>query len=545
MTRRVHRWGLTVAAGVLGLLLVAPWGMGQPPPSGRTPQPGDWFSYEYDRGVSSGWGNYSGYGDAMTSHSRYEVTSVQNGIVTVWGNGTWYYRNSSSAAYPGNFQADLTFALANRSYLSGIDPDYPKVPYEKVWFWIPPTESVGSTISILNNTYTVRSLDGTLWVGLVPVPRTGILLEGTGTYLRHDAYGTFDATFDDWWLFEPSTGYVLAEIYNEDDNLGPDGFHWIESVVVTSASYPLPTDTAQAAISYGVPLALIAGLILVPVVLYPAVRRRPRVLRSTDPGSPGELRLHRVRRLGEVEGLEGAGPSPFAPFFGTFARRAAWQRYPVVVGVSGGAIRALLAIDPESKIGSVFAPNDAVARTMLSMAPTKSYFVDTPDGGAQLPGVVQGRFLILGLDRPTAQAFDPDRILPMERSHLPDVVRVAKDVYWGQTALWVQAAFEAGDIGFVAVEGNQVVGFAFATVAGTSAQLHTATVEPAFRSRGLGIQLVAARLTALAQLGIDHVIAEVSDANAPSLRSLRTFGFTDRGMIHLIGRKRRVRGVGM
>ncbi len=64
--------------------------------------------------------------------------------------------------------------------------------------------------------------------------------------------------------------------------------------------------------------------------------------------------------------------------------------------------------------------------------------------------------------------------------------------------------------------------------AGT-AYLYEAFVRPSARGRGIGRALVGARCARAASLGYGHLLTHVLDGNLPSLRALRTHGFTTSG----------------
>lgn len=145
-------------------------------------------------------------------------------------------------------------------------------------------------------------------------------------------------------------------------------------------------------------------------------------------------------------------------------------------------------------------------------------------------------FDVLRLKGPRVQAFDAGRIRAMAKTDLTTVTRIAQEVYKGKAKKWIHHSFKGGDVGFVAVEGGRVVGFAFATVAGRTARLHTLTVEPHHRSRGLGSELMAARLNTLAALGVEEVLVEISRFNLPSMSIARKAGFVKVGESAYISR---------
>jgi RimJ/RimL family protein N-acetyltransferase len=74
-------------------------------------------------------------------------------------------------------------------------------------------------------------------------------------------------------------------------------------------------------------------------------------------------------------------------------------------------------------------------------------------------------------------------------------------------------------------------------VVGSVARLHTLTVVESDRARGLGTELTHARLAALATLGVDRVIVEISKQNVASLRIATQAGFAPIGETIYYSRK--------
>src|SRR5207245_3295463 len=82
-----------------------------------------------------------------------------------------------------------------------------------------------------------------------------------------------------------------------------------------------------------------------------------------------------------------------------------------------------------------------------------------------------------------------------------------------------------GDFRYRADANERCLGFGFATVVGTVARLHTLTVDAPYRAQGIGTQIMNARLSALAALGVDRVILEISRKNVASMRVATRAGF--------------------
>jgi ribosomal protein S18 acetylase RimI-like enzyme len=120
------------------------------------------------------------------------------------------------------------------------------------------------------------------------------------------------------------------------------------------------------------------------------------------------------------------------------------------------------------------------------------------------------------------------------------VLALLKLVWQLDAARWLDAQLAAGDLAYVAVLDGAVVGFALAQVVGADARFHLNVVHPAHRDRGLGGELVRARLTALHHLGVERVLVEVASWNVASLHLLRRHGFEDAGEL-FVESSRRIR----
>lgn len=117
---------------------------------------------------------------------------------------------------------------------------------------------------------------------------------------------------------------------------------------------------------------------------------------------------------------------------------------------------------------------------------------------------------------------------------VPAIAALARAV-WGVGAdRWTAAQLEAGDVAFVARVEGKIVGFAFAAVAREEARLHTLTVDPAFRDRGIGTELIRARLHGLAALGVTAAISEIAESNVASRHLAIKHGFTAHGKLFLV-----------
>ena len=78
-----------------------------------------------------------------------------------------------------------------------------------------------------------------------------------------------------------------------------------------------------------------------------------------------------------------------------------------------------------------------------------------------------------------------------------------------------------------------MIGLAMATLADTTARLHTLTVHPEHHARGIGTALYRARLRALFDLGATRVVTECATWNIAALELARAHGFTKSGVMYV------------
>jgi ribosomal-protein-alanine N-acetyltransferase len=290
---------------------------------------------------------------------------------------------------------------------------------------------------------------------------------------------------------------------------------------VTASSYPIPLDLLTFSLVYlGVP----AVAVLTIAVMF-RVRRGPSRLRLGSKDFPTEVRIRKASSPTDVANLVPDGSPFFGPFLPVFAERSVAEGDPVVLALADRRIVGMALYDRESGVGSLFASDDVVARVLSKRLRMDDFFADETIPGRMLRAREVDRFAILQLRNPTAVPYDPAAVRPMTANDLPDVVRIAEGVYQGRAGHFIRSSFEGGDLGFVAVSGPRVVGFGFATIVGTIARLHTLTVSADQRARGLGTEIMKARLSALAALGVERVLVEISKNNTASMRIATRVGF--------------------
>lgn len=508
-----------VVASALALVFLA-----AAPAVAGVPLTGDFFEFDQTTTVNGLAGNYFGYTETTQSHYRYVVASSASGQDQVTGTGSWTYSNSTGSPLSGDTPYNIVFNPSTRQYISGIDVGVSDPATAKIWFWIPTPVTVGQVVYVLDEPLTVQSASATYWMGAVP--RTAAVLTGSGAYDRNDVYGNFSATYTDTYYYDPSSGYILSEQYSETDNgfglFTGDQFSNTTTLTVTASSYSPPLDLVPFALVFlAIPAAVV--IVLVSVIL---VRRGPSRIRLGSGPSATSVRIKKVKSAADTTNLTPDGSPFFGPFLPVFAERSFAEGDPVVLALDDRTIVGLALMDRESGMGSLFANEDKIAKVLLKRVRMSDFFADATIPGRVLRAKEVDRFSILQLRNPQAVDYDSDIVRPMNAGDLPAVISLTENVYRGRAARFIESSFKAGDLGFVAASAGRIMGFGFATVVGTVARLHTLTVAPGDRARGLGTQIMNARLSTLAALGVDRVIVEISKQNAASLHIAMKSGFT-------------------
>ena len=492
------------------------------------PQQNDFFEYDYNVIVDEGIGYYYGYAETMHSHSRYEIVSVAGDLITVHRIGTWSFTATDGSNNWHLIDSQFQFDLSTRKYVGPNDLDF-AANDPTVWFWVQTPLVLGDRVKVLDNIMTVANMDSTTWLGLVP--HKGVAMENSGHYFRNDVYGYFEAIFTDVYHFDKASGIILSERYTEQDVMGGDSFRYREEVTLTSSSYSIPLDFNQILIYYlSIPATLVVVVFLVVRWRYGPSNQSLKPDPTKPDLGPMSIKLMRIRKMDKMVGLSPGGSYNFTPLIPVFVQRAIEMRDPVVVAVSEGKLMGMATRNRESRMGSVFAEDPRVAKALLRKLPMQNFFLDTKGQNWTLPkATLLDAFDVLKLERPSARSFDANRIRPMTAADVPEVVRIAELVYKGKAKKWIGNSFNNGDVAFVAIRENRVAGFAFATVSGRSARLHTLTVLPQYRAQGLGGELMAARLNTLSALGVDEAFLEISKYNMPSMLIAKGVGFVKVG----------------
>src|SRR5437879_11814473 len=304
-------------ARVAGLILI--FALGTPlllsvSAAGAAPRTADFFEYNYNTYVDQGTDYYFGYSDKMISHARYTVQSVSGDLATVRGLGCWTFDGSDGTHQSGVTDVTPVFSLSTRRYVSGIDVN--ASANATVWFWVSMPLALGQTLRILDDVFTVISTDATVWNGIIP-HRT-VQLQASGTYARDDAYGIFAATYTDRYYFDPDSGFVVAESYEERDTNPSASFRFRAEISLTARSYSVPLDLIPfALVDLGVPAAAILA-----VAVAIRVRRGPSRLRIGPEAFRTDMRSRKAKSPADLVGPTSDGSPFFGPFLPLLAERS-------------------------------------------------------------------------------------------------------------------------------------------------------------------------------------------------------------------------------
>jgi GNAT superfamily N-acetyltransferase len=519
-----------------------------PPPAG--------FSYDFEREVVGTGGAYAGYRDSTVSHGRYEADGAAE-VATVHATYRWRYASNDGKSESGDEDRFVRFGVDDRLYRTVTDLD----EYDAhdpaalaVWFWIPPDTPIGATLRILDHDYAVVS-----WSS--PPPKGGppaIEVQAHGTSRRDDPYGQFEQTWTDAYWYDPATGWVIANRWVEEDQGSFEGaaasLRWTESFDVTESTYRGavaggPTEREpDDSVAWGLTgllcglsplLSLVCSVGAVVAGTGGLVWLASRLLRGAPPPSVietaayGSVQLRDLIDPAELDRFaDPCASEHLAPFLKDFARKAQLAGDPVKVAVAGRRLVGFGTLDREAELGTVLAADAAVAEALRQNLRCLDFFSDVRHTE---PGKTTPRYNvfetshILRLDEVPDLDYDVDLVRRLVAEDLPALEKLVSLVYGVRASRWLGAQVKSGDVGYVARVDGGVVGFAFASLVGSKGRLHTITVHPDHRGRGIGTELVRARLRALAHLGATSVVSEIADWNLASLHIAAEHGFVPVG----------------
>lgn len=569
-TPRTPRWrvGCVAVLSVASLVVMA---TAPPAAAAREPTPGDFFEYAFVRNVGGGSGAYYGYTDETRSQGHYEVSHADGSQVTMLTGYKWTYKSSEGANTAGSTSRVVTFSLADRRYTSAqtdndeLDKFAPS--NYSVWFWIPLDVRVGDRFRILEDNFEVVSLASTVWVGAVPV--VAVQLFGSGYGDRSDAYGEYQTSWHEYYYFDRATGWLVADRYTEYDTGNYRGdwasFTWTENIDVTRTSYPIPVD-------YGALLVVAIEIAAVVAVLAAVAYAARWASRLVIVWGYGAVRIRRLRNIGSLKAPARGTGAPDDPFFAGQAaditahfaefradivRKALAAGDRVATASTGLGLVGMALYSRDGRIGTVFASDTGITEALRKFVGAKDFFTEwrhlvpaTAVADAREMGVsisekeaynLLDTYEILKLDQIAPSAYDTTLVSRMTEGDLADVVAISERVYKIPSKRWIRSLYSTDDVGFVARADGKIVGFGFASFVNGAGRLHGATVLPDYRNRGIGRELLRARLNALYALGADYIIMEVARWNLASMALAAAHGFRPDGALFVeTVRRRRV-----
>lgn len=502
------------------------------------------FDYLLVEDVGGRSGVYVGYRAQLRSEGRYTVSHGD----AVHATYAWTFDDSEGKAESGREDRTVRFDPATRRYAEGFDLDDPdlgrKAPQDlAVWFWIDPSTPDGP-IRLLDQACTLSRRSGRAHAS------AGLLVECRGDGYRVDDYGSMRYDARDRYWYDTATGLILELESTEQDTGHLDGesggFERTTRLVVTTSSYAPAVPFAPPKPDLRVPFALfglgagalagVAGTVLLGLltVLW-VVRPRPPADEVEVPGV-GTARIRPLRDALDVAGLDtSACTTRFGPFLEDLGARAVAAGDPAWIAVAGSRLAGFAWQDRAAGVGTVFAPDVGLAANFVARGVGPDFFSETRHlrGPARPAWNVHEQWTVLELLLPGPVPFDPSLVRPYTEADRPAVEALLQVVWKEGLAGWLALQLARGDLAFVAATDGKVVGFALAAVVGSAGRLTLCAVDPAHRDRGIGTELVRARLAALSRVGVEQVLVEVADWNVAMRHVLQSQGFAPVGTMVL------------
>lgn len=540
------------------------------------PPEGAWLRYRFEQRLTEGTGAYQSFTEQTRAHARYTIESVEGDEVTIRGRYAWAY-GSSDRTDSGVEDRTVVFSLASRRYLGPRTDvsDYDERDGRELatWIWIPPSSSPSAPVRVLERDFRVMSSG--LPMEIAGSPRRAIALMATEQGSRDDAYGQLRTTITDRYWYDADTGMFLREVHEErcegtfegrsasflltttielvDSSYAPAASPPPEDSYTTPPELRVPTfrrsggsETGEAwctALFFG---GLVAVLVFVFLVL-PVIRRRRRRRGPTQTAQGQSFNVHEGWKAGRPIPPLPPGLSPsFDHFLPHMLRVAQAAGHPVAAATTGdGAILGVAIGDKDAAVGTIFAADSDVCEALRlrigqseffsehrhpTLASIKRLNISAP---AEAYNVYE-TYEVMTLDaRPEELGYDTEVVSRLKDAQRPAAVALLEQAYGVPCARWLDATLAEGDLAWIAHEGDTVLGVALATVVGTRARLHTLTVHPDHRGRGLGTALYRARLRALFDMGVTSVLTECATWNVAALELARAHGFTKSGVVYV------------
>jgi len=518
----------------------------------RAPLSGS-FVYDVTRTVDQGRAAYDGYTDSLHSAGTYRIEGeAESDIVRIHADYSWRY--FGAPCDDGHEVREVIVSESTRHYAGRTDlDDFDDKPgILATWLWVPTSLTTGDTIQILDRTFTCQDGDQGLRAEV-------ITLQATYEEHRIDGYGDYLYQTVDTYHFDARTGFFLDEHVVERASGTTEGafgtFVMTTDARATSATYlgdgvvyePLLPGRCGAETSrqaggqrdspdwaylgrYAVPLSIVFFAFVLPLLRRNRTRSRFEVSTLSTPEVTPEM--------------TGLTPS-FGPFLRHFMVVAAKTKDPVYTAKSrdNKALVGLAFVDRETKLGTVFTRDADACEELRRAIGVEDFFSEVQH--TALPSVERASGLakpayntletydVLVRTSSESPAYDPDVVMRAKPSDRDAILALSLLVHGVRGQAWWDASIEAGDLAFVArIDGN-IVGFAMLTVQGAHGRLHTNTVHPDFRGRGVGKEFARARIHTALALGATQLLTEVATWNVASLEVVRSLGFEKKSAMYV------------
>jgi ribosomal-protein-alanine N-acetyltransferase len=152
-------------------------------------------------------------------------------------------------------------------------------------------------------------------------------------------------------------------------------------------------------------------------------------------------------------------------------------------------------------------------------------------------GTVDAADDVIDLDAPVVEpvraARLPIEVVPMRRRHVRAVLRIEAQVYprpWTLSLFLSELALRSTRAYFVALRGEEVVGYAGLMVTPDGGHVTTIAVDPAVQRRAVGTRLLLALTREAIARGVDAMTLEVRLGNHGAQALYRAFGYQPVGV---------------
>ncbi len=510
------------------------------------------YVYNWDLIGTGGW--YEGYTETFRATGHY-IIDFNGNYANVTTRVSWTWEEN----YYGYFESDIdnyifSYSLIDGSYIWGTDQEDLDTTGMNVWFHIPGGIEA-STYFLLDISFEVLEGYHNIWVGHL-MPFLGNKLYRTGSYVRDDIYGTFDANYEVSDYFTPD-GFLIGEIYTEfDDGYDLDTGYWsqfqLNSVIfITSANYLRPFNIGMYLLAYWFPIFC---FIILFYVVYENLRWRPRI----TPTKEGDIVIERNLPQNAKFAIESA----YSEMIPSFLVRARAHDKKIVCAYKNDLIEGIGFIETDEKVGTFYG---SYVSTMAEYAKVKYAFTEISRLKDFRTIETFDIFKVSDLDQRDL-SFDTNHIRPLNEQHLDAVMKMIANEDSGKKskkyAKWVIKSSH-DDIAVVAIASineswvqtlmtelnrrnypkpemlmNEIVlGAGFLTPGETQGWLYGLYVHPAFRNQGIGRMIVLSRLSALKELGLNSAITEIAEWNSPAKNIYDDFNAEIIGKINLLGKE--------